>query len=316
MLVQSQVVALLNELLNQTARLRKGGNQAVYFCPICHHYKRKLEFCLEEGNGFGRWHCWTCNIKGSFLGSFLKKVQAPKSYREKFSQLTGDLRLIRRNKVNPIYEPISLPPEFHPLSKSIPSIEYKNAIVYLKKRGITREDIIRYNIGYAESGEYAFHIIVPSYDASGNLNFFMGRRYYESDGTIPHKKPEISMDIVGFESFVNYSEPLNFCEGVFDAFAIRNNAIPLFGKYPSKKLREKMILNGVTRVNMVLDDDAIKDAIKNYKLLVKDVPGVQVFIVRLNGKDPSEIGCLDTHNLIREAEEFTEGDLLKHEMEL
>ncbi len=75
MLVQSQIVALLNELLNQTAKLRKGGAQAVYFCPECHHYKRKLEINLETG----QWHCWTCNIKGSYLGSFLSKVKASNS---------------------------------------------------------------------------------------------------------------------------------------------------------------------------------------------------------------------------------------------
>lgn len=312
MLVQSQIVALLNELLNQTAKMRKGGMQAVYFCPCCYHYKRKLEINLETG----QWHCWTCNIKGSFLGSFLKKVKAPKSYREKFSKLTGDLRLARRSKDPAAEDAVCLPEEFHPLSKPIPSIEYKNAIMYLKRRGVLREDIIRYNIGYCEVGDYAYHIIVPSYDAKGDLNFFMGRRYYEGEGAIPHKKPEVSMDLVGFESFINYEEPLNFCEGVFDAIAIRNNAVPLFGKYPSKKLREKMNHLHVKRVNMVLDDDALEDAVKNYQLLVKDVPGISVFIVKLNGKDPSKLGFLKTHGLIREAEEFTESDLLAYKLNL
>lgn len=310
MLVQSQIVSLLNDLLNQQARLRKGGIQAVYFCPVCKHYKRKLEINLETG----QWHCWTCNIKGSFLGSLLTKVKASQSYRDKLLQLTGDLRLALRNKKQFNPDEAVLPEEFHPLATPKSSPEYKNAIVYLKRRGILREDILRYNIGYCETGDYAYHIIVPSYDANGNLNFFMGRRYYETDGTIPHKKPEVSMDIVGFESFVNYNYPLNLCEGVFDAIAIRNNAIPLFGKYPSKKLREKMILNGVQRVNMVLDDDAMQDAVRNYELLIKDVPGVQVSLVHLSGKDPSSLGFEKTHDMIRNAKEFDESDLLAYEM--
>lgn len=310
MLVQSQIVALFNELLNQTARLRKGGNQAVYFCPCCHHYKRKLEINLETG----QWHCWTCNIKGSFLGSLLTKVKASQSYRDKLLQLTGDLRLALRNKKKSDPNEVVLPEEFHSLSSPKSSPEYKNAIAYLKRRGILREDILRYNIGYCETGDYAYHIVVPSYDANGNLNFFMGRRYYETEGTIPHKKPEVSMDIVGFESFINYNYPLNLCEGFFDAMAIRNNAIPLFGKYPSKKLREKMILNGVERVNMVLDDDAMQDAVRNYELLVKDVPGIQVFLVRLSGKDPSSLGFEKTHNMIRNSREFDESDLMAYEL--
>jgi ribosomal protein L37AE/L43A len=312
MLVQSQIVALLNELLNQTAKLRKGGAQAVYFCPECHHYKRKLEINLETG----QWHCWTCNIKGSYLGSFLSKVKAPNSYRDKMVQLTGDLRLAQRRKPARSLNDVVLPEEFHPLSKPRPSIEYKNALAYLKRRGIIREDILRYNIGYCEEGDYAYHIIFPSYDAKGNLNFFVGRRYYETEGAIPHKKPEVSMDIVGYESFVNYNEPLNLCEGALDAIAIRNNAIPLFSKYPSKRLCERMIYHGVKRVNMVLDDDARKDSVRNYELIKRRVPNVDVHIVTLHGKDPSALGFIRTHELIRKSQPFTEGDLLAYEMNL
>lgn len=313
MLVQSQIVALLNELLNQTARLRKGGNQAVYFCPCCRHYKRKLEINLETG----QWHCWTCNIKGSYLGSFLTKVKASQSQRDRMATLTGDLRLAqRRQPKEKSSNEVSLPEEFIPLCQPQKSIEYKNAVSYLKRRGIIREDILRYNIGYCEEGDYAFHIIVPSYDANGNLNFFMGRRYYDVEGAIPHKKPECSMNIIGFESFVNYEEPLNLCEGVFDAIAIRNNGIPLFGKYPSKKLREKMILNKVRHVNIVLDDDAYSDSVRNYELLTKDVPGVEVKIVSLHGKDPSAIGFLKTREMILAARPFDESDLMAYEMKL
>jgi ribosomal protein L37AE/L43A len=312
MLVQSQIVSLLNEILNQTARLRKNGAQAVYFCPCCHHYKRKLEVNLETG----QWHCWTCNIKGSYLGSFLTKVKASDSYRQKMAQLTGDLRLAQRRKPTQAPNEVVLPEEFLPLSKPVASVEYKNAVAYLKRRGILREDILRYNIGYCEEGDYAFHIVVPSYDAEGNLNFFIGRRYYDVEGMIPHKKPEVSMDIVGFESFVNYNEPLSLCEGFFDAMAIRNNAIPLFGKYPSKKLRQKMILHGTRRVNMVLDDDAFKDAVRNYEMLVKDVPNLEVHVVSLSGKDPSALGFIKTHEIIRASRPFDESDLLAYELSI
>lgn len=295
MLVHSQVVALFNELLNQTARLRKGGCQAVYYCPVCKHYKRKLEINLETG----QWHCWTCNIKGAHLGSFLTKVKASKTYRDRLAKLTGDLRVAARSRKTPDPTDVILPEEFFPLSQPRKSFEYKNALAYLKRRGITMEDILRYNIGYCEDGPYAFHIVIPSYDAAGNLNFFVGRRYYETEGTIPFKKPQVPMELVGFESFVNYSEPLNLCEGAFDAIAIRNNAIPLFGKYPSKTLRAKMIANKTKRVNMILDDDAPDDAIRNCELLMDQVPGVEVYLIKLGKKDPSDLGFEKTHESIR-----------------
>ena len=325
--MQSQIVGLLNELLNQTARMRKGGMQAVYFCPCCHHYKRKLEINLETG----QWHCWTCNIKGSFLGSFLNKLKAPKTYRDRLLKLTGDLRLVQgKKKTTP--DDVSLPEEFLPLSQPRNTPEYKNAMMYLKRRGIIREDILRYNIGYCENGPYAYHIIIPSYDAKGNLNFFMGRRYYESEGTIPHKKPdmvmssqrdELSFDwnnptsqvdgVIGFESFVNYNDPIILVESVFNAITIRRNTIPLFGKIVTQKLHEAFQLNKVKVVYVCLDTDATKDAVKLCKNLLDK--GITPYLVTLiGGKDANEIGFEQSWNCIKSAVEVDFCFLLKHSL--
>ena len=306
-MVQSELVAIFDELLGQRARLRKGGVQATYHCPFCvdkNLVTNKLEVAVG-GARIGSYHCWRCDTKGAKFGSLLYKLQAPQSYRDAIFKLTGDIRMARYQKSEESTY-VCLPPEFHPMHKSKGTPEYKNALTYLKKRGITHEDILRYNIGYCESGEYEHHIIVPSYDANGSLNFFMGRRYYKDDPGIPHKKPDVPMDLVGFESFVNYHEPLNLCEGVFDAFAIRNNAIPLFGKYPSQKLLINMNEYHVKRVNVVLDLDAEEDSFKMYERLHRQVPMLDIYMVKLDGKDPSNLGFEKTHELIRKAQEFDE----------
>ena len=309
-----QLTLLLNEALGQTARLRKGGNELVYFCPFCHHAKKKLECCIDENSKFfGVFHCWTCSMSGT-LGKLLSLINAPATRHQALFKLTGDIRLSKTHNVAPDASPIQLPHEFKSLATPKTTPEYKNAIAYLKRRGLTPEDILRYNIGYCESGEYEQHVIIPSYDANGILNFFIGRRYYDTPGVIPHKKPECSMDLVGFECFINYREPLNLCEGVFDALAIRNNAIPLFGKYPSRKLRESMLLNRTRRVNMILDNDAMEDAIKNCKMMMR--LGIDVYLVELDKKDPSALGFERTHECIRHARQFTEDDLMKHALGL
>jgi DNA primase len=223
---------------------------------------------------------------------------------------------MRREKKKAVYADVILPEEFLPLTTPRIGFEYKNAVAYLKRRGIIEEDILRYNIGYCEEGDYARHIIIPSYDATGALNFFMGRRYYDVEGKPPHQKPYASMNIVGFELFINYNEPLILCEGVFDAIAIRNNAIPLFGKYPSKMLLEKMIINKVKQVTIVLDNDARNDAVKNYELIKKSVPHIEIHIVRLSGKDPSKLGFEKVHPLIRNSQEFDFTDLMSHKVGL
>jgi hypothetical protein len=104
------------------------------------------------------------------------------------------------------------------------------------------------------------------------------------------------------------------CEGVFDAIAIRNNAVPLFGKYPSKKLRESMLVNGTKRVNMILDNDAMEDSIKNCEMMMG--LGIDVYLVELNGKDPAVLGFEKIHELIRNAAPFDRDNLLKYELGL
>ena len=317
MFLQSELVAIFDQLLGQKARLRKNGVQATYHCPFCadkNPTTNKLEIAVG-GPRLGSYHCWRCDTKGAKFGSLLYLLKAPSNYRDSIAKLTGDLRMANYSKPSDSSY-VCLPPEFHPMHKPKTTPEYKNALAYLKRRGITQEDILRYNIGYCEDGEYENHIIIPSYDSKGTLNFFIGRRYYSDDPGIPHKKPDVSMDVVGFESFINYNEPLNLCEGVFDAIAIRNNAIPLFGKYPSPTLRTNMNQYRVQRVNVVLDWDAEADAVKMYQRLHREVPMVEVHVVKLDGKDPSKLGFERTHTLIRNSPEFDETDLLRYKLQL
>ena len=316
MLEKYELTCLLDTALNQVSRKRKAGNELVYFCPKCHHTKRKLEVCLDENNKFfGAFHCWTCNLSGN-LYELLRFSPSPESYNSRLASLLKGIRprwsLDGGNTEN---TPLALPSEFISLSESSTRVEYENAKSYLNRRGVTYEDILRYSIGYCETGEYENCIVVPSYDACGTLNFFIARKYYDIPNMIAYKKPEVSVnEIVGFESFINYNEPLNIVEGCFDAFAVRNNAIPLFGKYLSTKLRVAMQSNHTKRVNMILDNDALDDAVGNYERLRRD--GIEVYLVHLDGKDPSELGFERTHNLIKNAVEFDETDLLKYKLQL
>ena len=104
-------------------------------------------------------------------------------------------------------------------------------------RGIRPADIVKYNIGYCEGGEYSNRIIIPSYDSEGVLNYFVSRAIY--DGPMKYKNPKVSKDVIGFDLFINWKEPIVLCEGVFDAITIRRNAIPLFGK-TIQKIRKQV----------------------------------------------------------------------------
>lgn len=311
-ILQSKLLALINEVLSQNAKLRKGGSQATYFCPFCNHYKRKLEINLD----YGQWHCWVCHAKGSYLGSLLSKVKAPRKYRDILFDLTKDVRLHRRkSKSKGEAEPLSLPEDFisladppnHDSHFSEHMQEYRRAMAYLKNRGITMDDICRYNIGYCETGEYRDCVIIPSYDDEGKLNYFSSRYYYQNIGRKYNNAP-FSKDIVGFESFVNYDEPVTLVEGAFDAIAVRNNAVPLFGTLMSHHLKFQLILHKTPRVNLVLDNDAMREALAAVEELWHW--GIQVHLVELPDKDPSEIGFHVMHDLIGRSTPFEFKDLI------
>jgi DNA primase len=170
------------------------------------------------------------------------------------------------------------------------SLEYRHALNYLKKRNITRDDILRYNIGYCETGLYRNRIIIPSYDKDASINFFSARDFLNTSN-YKYLLPPWSKDIIGFELFINFQEPIVLVEGSFDAISIRNNVIPLFGKIMSNALKEAILENDVKRVNICLDNDAIKDSLKIVDYLTPF--GIDVRLIQMKDKDPSIIGFAD-----------------------
>ena len=148
--------------------------------------------------------------------------------------------------------------------------DFINAFHYLTKiRNITKYDILKHNIGYCDKGPYAGMIIIPSYDSNGQLNFFTGRTYY-NERSFKHKNPKVSKDIIGFDLFINWNEPITIVEGAFDALAIKRNAIPLFGKKMLNQLKTKIITSRVRQVNIALDDDAVLDALEICEYLISN----------------------------------------------
>ena len=158
---------------------------------------------------------------------------------------------------------LNLPKEAKPLYDESESVQKLHALKFLYERGLTDEDILRYNLHYCLSGVYQNRIIIPSYDSDGVLNYFVGRDFYK--GGMKYKIPPIPKDIIGFDLYIDWSQPIVLCEGVFDAIAIKNNSIPLFGKTILPKLYEKIIKNRVKHIIISLDEDAFDDSLKMIK---------------------------------------------------
>lgn len=300
---RAKLLSLLNDVFNETAKLRLGDGEATYHCPICKHAKNKLEICINETNdSFGYYHCWTCNISGKSFRSLFKKLNVDKSY---YGRLY-DIIKVKHTNIEPNnnikIDNTHLPHSFISLSTSSKNSKIsphrKHALKYLYNRGLTEDDILRYNIGYAEDGPYNGRIIIPSYDKNGNLNFFSARSFYDSI-KLKYKNPNWSKDIIGFELFINWQDPITVVEGVFDGIAVKRNAIPLFGKTLSYSLKEAIIKYGVDRVNILLDNDARSDAIEIQKFLLSYE--IDVHLIKTDEKDPSVLGFKNINKIIEES---------------
>lgn len=286
-----------------------------FHCPFCNHHKLKLEIDLSiNKEGKNPWNCWVCATKGRSLASLFKKAGATP---EKLQELKPFVKYIPAGDQEEATEKIvvTLPKEYKSLlTPSSKSITYKQAYAYARSRGITDADILKYGIGYCETGRYANSILVQSYDKEGKVNYFISRSF-EKDPARKYNAPRCNKnEIIGLEYYINWKCPVILCEGIFDAIAIKRNAIPLFGKTISTALMLKLVENDVKTVYIALDNDALKDALKHAQQLIN--LGKEVYLIELNGKDPSDIGFEEMTRLLHDAEPLSVSQLLIKKMEL
>ena len=212
------------------------------------------------------------------------------------------------------YATVQLPKEFISLSQNSTKLPYRQAKAYLKHRGITEEDILKYNIGYCEKGRYANSVIIPSYDKAGRINYFVSRSF-EKDPARKYNAPSCNKnELIGLEYFINWNVPVILCEGMFDAIALKRNAIPLFGKTIPRALMLKLVGTNVKTVYLALDNDALKESF-NYALELINL-GKDVYFIELGGKDPSEIGFNEMTKFLHHAKQLTFGELLLKKLQL
>ena len=154
-------------------------------------------------------------------------------------------------------------------------------------------------------------IIIPTYNAEGKLNYFTARSF-ENDPYIKYRNPSVSRDIIPNEHLINWNVPIILCEGLFDAMAIKRNAIPLLGKNIQKSLMKKIVTSLVDKIYIALDKDAIKQALQFCEKLMAE--GKEVYLVDLQDKDPSEMGFKNFTKLIQKTVPLTYYNLMEQKL--
>ena len=248
-------IRILSDILGGSYR---SNDEFLYRCPSCGHHKNKLSVNFSV-NVF---KCWICDYRGKSIRRIIRRF-GTRSHLREWDELFGGRHDMSEHTKFSLFadeeeieekERLAMPEGFKSLASKNLSIGARPALSYLKKRGFTAEDILKYKIGYTSEGEFGGRVVVPSFDEEGDLNYFVARSY---DGNWPrYKNPPTSRDVIFNELTVDWDSDLILVEGIFDAINA-GNAIPILGSSlrPTSKLFKAIVMND-TPVFMALDNDA------------------------------------------------------------
>jgi DNA primase len=262
------LVELLTEFLGDFHQHYESKGQISFDCPVC-----AAEKGLENGDGKGNleinyskhvYKCWSCGetlgTQGP-LGRLFDKY-ASKSQKKVYNLIKPE-ELKQQEAKKPKFK---LPEGYTTFEDSNPRfIPHIEAYRYLQSRGITDDIIKKYKIGYTATGDFAYRIIVPSYNKEGALNYFVARSFVPKK--MKYKNPTTPKDEIIFnESLIDWDKDIHICEGAFDAFFL-DNSIVMLGKKMSELLFSTIYEKANGNIIICLDEDAWADALKLYHTL-------------------------------------------------
>lgn len=312
--MKERLLDLLRSVLGDYKELNNG--EYAFKSPFKRHRKKKLQIQLDPNSEkFGYWNCWITDNSGKSLFSLFSRLDASD---EKFKRLS---KICDRpeyqyysdeDEDEAQHKSLSLPDEYLPLWEKRTTPEYKHAINHLNERGLTWDDIVRYQLGYCEYGEFKNRIVIPSFDSEGNLNYFVARTFFDSP--LKYKNPSYpKKKVIGFENLISWNYPIVLTEGPFDAMAVKRNSIPLFGSQLHDNHLHSFVENKPPEVIVALDSDATDKSLDIVEKLSEFE--IKTSIVEFpEGKDPSDLGFSKAWEFIQDRKPATFETLVRFKL--
>ena len=280
----------------------QSGNELLFACPKCNHHKNKLSVNIERDV----FKCWVCEYSGRSIYRLVRRYGSYEQ-RKEWGQLTQQIDvstfaevLLQDDSFIEEEQTLDLPEEFVSLAnKNLPKTSLY-ALNYLESRGIYKEDIVKWKIGYCDDGDFGSRIIVPSFGLTGKANFFIARSY--GDDWRKYKNPQASKDIIFNELYLDFDEDMILVEGVFDAIKAGDNSVPILGSTlrEHSKLFQKIVEND-TPVYIALDPDVDRKTLRIIKLLLE----YDIEVHKINILPYNDVGEMSRQQFIKRKEEAT-----------
>ena len=311
-----QIYELLSTFLGEAKKGYEDGIEQYQFpCPCCidkYGSAEKRKYNLEVNiGGKQAFHCWKCASEGDPMQGSIQKLirlyggdtlardyrRIIKSLREsemyKLNYKSRDFSIDTDNVITP---ELSLPESFKFLDPN--EQPPKKVMAYLTERGVGWDIILKHKMGYTafqeEEKKTSYRVIIPSYDAFGDLNYWTGRDYLGFPGRQKYYNPDVMRkDIIFNENKIQWDADITLVEGPFDHIVVPNS-IPLLGKALNKdyKLYWELISGRFhgNQLNVFLDADAIATVKELYHFLNHGNLYNKVRYIPVSGDyDPSQI---------------------------
>lgn len=285
-------------------------------CPRCidrDGFMEARKYNLEVNIQKQVFQCWKCSSMEDDMKGSITKLIRMYGNEKLLSEYKEIIRSIRDSELYKLHfndsdfnidtsiiekEDLKFPSSFKFFKK-----DGKNnygALKYLENRGIGWDIIERYKIGFTEREEEnkkgSFRIIIPSYNALGELNYWVGRDYLPKSEKfttrLKYDNPKVEKKTIIFnEEKLNWDADITIVEGPFDHIVVPNS-VPLLGKALNQeyKLYWDLITKANANVNIFLDADAFNTVKELYKMLNHGrLYGKVRYILVEDDKDPSSL---------------------------
>jgi hypothetical protein len=201
---------------------------------------------------------------------------------------------------------IQLPSDFRLLHKCNTSDPDVKAVWrYLYSRGLTDKDAWYFKLGVSDELRWKRRIIMPSFDAEGNVNYFVARAI-DKDKKPKYDNPEIDKNPIIFNEInIDWTKRLVLVEGAFDLTKCTENSTALLGSDLDERheIFNRILLHN-TPIALSLDGDMWdKKTPKIAKKLSEYDIDVVVVDVRPWG-DPGNMSKYDFEQALGEAKKI------------
>ena len=235
-----------------------GNPKSDYTNQVQYEFNCPSKICKNDRNKFNlnfnynkvAFHCFKCGYHGAIHSVVFDYGKEEDVKRINLLYPKSEHKIFKKSVLENIESTSTceLPADYRPLTDIYDSKYYRMAIKYLEKRKVSKETIKKYELGYTESGDRKFRIIVPSRNSKGEINYYDARSFL-SNSKHPYLKPPQpdKLSIIFNEYNINFDLPVYVVEGVFDLFPLPN-CVALLGKDLSPFLIAKF-LKHKTKIN-------------------------------------------------------------------